>query len=313
MSNNSKFEPARYWRTVGSSYAKDDPLGAICFDGAPSWFNQFLSHNHLACFERGWNAAKLSGKDMHVLDLGCGVGRWSSWLRDRGAEVVGLDISRPMLRAAASAKSRRVQGSVSQVPLQDETFDMAVSVTVLQHVPYEDQERAVAEISRLLHTGGTAFLIENLRAFAPGAHLYPRSLESWTKLLEGEGLKVRVVQGQAYYPLIRLGYRLAGRLPSGRNRMSAADGMKRGATGWRPSFTASWLGRAAGPVMLLARLGIWASYPLERAAMAFLGPRYATNVLLIAEKQPGPSSLMAHRVKRLLAETSNEDIGRQLA
>lgn len=305
MSSNGKFEPARYWRTVGSSYAKDDPLGAICFDGAPSWFNQFLSHSHMACFERGWNAAKLSGKDMRVVDLGCGIGRWSRWLRHKGADVVGVDISRDMLLAAASAKSRRVQGSVSQVPLQDETFDMAVSVTVLQHIPYEDQARAVAEISRLLRTGGTAFLIENLRAFAPGAHLYPRSLESWTTLLEREGLSVRIVQGQAYYPLIRLGYKLVGMLPSGRNKTSAADKMKRGANGRRPSFTASWLGRAAAPVMLLARLGVLASYPLEHASMALLGPRYATNVLIIAEKQPSPSSLMAYRVKRQLAETGS--------
>ncbi len=303
--SNERFEPARYWRTVGSSYAKDDPLGAICFDGAPSWFNQFLSHSHMACFERGWEAAKLNGEDMRVVDLGCGVGRWSRWLRNKGADVVGVDISRDMLRAAAPAKSRRVQGSVSQIPLQDETFDMAVSVTVLQHIPYEDQERAIAEISRLLRTGGTAFLIEIVRAFAPGAHLYPRTLESWTKLLEQEGLKVRIVQGQAYYPLIRLGYKLAKLLPSRGGKISTADEMKEGSAARRPAFTASWLGRAAAPAMLLARLGILASYPLEHAAMRLLGPRYATNVLLIAEKEPSPSNLMAYRVKRQLAETAS--------
>lgn len=308
MSSNGKFEPARYWRTVGSSYAQDDPLAAICFDGAPSWFNKFLSHSHMACFQRGWKEAGLSAEGARVVDLGCGVGRWSRWLRDRGADVVGLDISHDMLRAAANAQSRRVQGSVSQVPLQGDTFDMAVSVTVLQHIPYADQERAVGEISRLLRTGGTAVLIENLRAFAPGAHLYPRSLESWRQLLDHEGLKVRVVQGQAYYPLIRLGYRLAGLLPAGiagklGGRTSAADRMKQGSNGQRPSVTSSWLGRAALPVMLLARLLVLASYPLERASMALLGPRFATNVMLIAEKQPQPSSFMAYRVKRQLAET----------
>lgn len=305
MSSNGKFEPARYWRTVGSSYAEEDPLGAICFDGAPSWFNQFLSHSHMACFERGWQAAELSGNGTTVVDLGCGVGRWSRWLRNKGASVVGVDISRDMLRAAAPAKSRRVQGSVSQVPLRDEMFDLAVSVTVLQHIPYDDQVRAVAEISRLLRTGGTAFLIENLRAFAPGAHLYPRTIESWTTLLEGEGLKVRVVQGQAYYPLIRLGYKVAGMISSRRNKTSPADKMKEGEDSERSTFTASWLGRAPAPAMLLARLGILASYPLEHAAMRLLGPRYATNVLLVAEKQPSPSSLMAHRVKRQLAETGS--------
>lgn len=306
MNGNGKFEPARYWRTVGSSYAHDDPLAAICFDGAPSWFNTFLSHSHMACFERGWKKAGLSAEGARVVDLGCGIGRWSRWLRDRGADVVGVDISRDMLRAAAGAKSRRVQGSVSQVPLQEDTFDVAVSVTVLQHIPYEDQERAVAEISRLVRTGGSAVLIENLRAFAPGAHLYPRTLVSWRQLLEREGLKVRVVQGQAYYPLIRLGYRLASLLPSGmagRRTSSAADHMKQGTNGRRPSFTSSWLGRAALPLMLLARLLVLASYPLEHASMALLGPRFATNVMLVAEKQPQPSSFMAYRVKRQLAET----------
>jgi SAM-dependent methyltransferase len=296
VSSNGKFEPARYWRTVGSSYASDDPLGAI-------WFNKFLSHSHVACFERGWKQAELSVDGLRVVDLGCGVGRWSRLLRERGADVVGVDISRDMLHAAAGAKNRRVQGSVSQVPLRDATFDMAVSVTVLQHIPYDDQEAAVTEIARLLRDGGTAFLIENLRAFAPGAHLYPRSLESWTELLAKNGLRVRVVQGQAYYPLIRLGYKLAGLLPS-RGKGTAADAMKGGSAS-RPSVTASWLGKASAPLMLLARLGILASYPLEHAAMAFLGPRFATNVLLVADKQASPSNVTAFRAKKELAETGS--------
>jgi SAM-dependent methyltransferase len=302
MSDNGQFEPARYWKTVGSSYAKDDPLGAICFDGAPAWFNKFLSDSHMQCFQRGWDAARLQGEGLRVVDLGCGVGRWSRWLRNKGADVVGVDISRDMLVAAAAAKSRRVQASIAQVPLRDETFDMAVSVTVLQHIPYADQEHAVSEMARLLRTGGAAFLLENVRAFAPGAHMYPRTLESWTVLLEREGLRVRIVQGQAYYPLIRLGYKLAKLLPSSRTKGTAADRMKQGQDD-RSGATASWLGRASGPAAVPARLGIMASYPLERASMALLGPRFATNALMIAEKLPTPSSLMAYRVKRQIAGT----------
>ena len=76
-----------------------------------------------------------------VLDVGCGVGRWSRLLAQRGAVVVGVDLSPTMI---AEAQRRAVRdgvlqrcrfevGDLSSLEL-GEQFDFILAVTVLQHI-----------------------------------------------------------------------------------------------------------------------------------------------------------------------------------
>lgn len=71
-----------------------------------------------------------------ILDIATGTGRFSLLLADNGASVVGVDISRAMLRQAR-AKERSVehggdltflQGDASELPFPDDAFDAVVAM-----------------------------------------------------------------------------------------------------------------------------------------------------------------------------------------
>lgn len=98
----------------------------------------------------------VTGKD--VLELGCGGGQWSVWLAQRGANVVGLDLSgRQLAHArrnldAAAADARLVQGSAESLPFRNAAFDLVLS----DHgaMSWGDPDRTVPEVARILRPGG---------------------------------------------------------------------------------------------------------------------------------------------------------------
>jgi ubiquinone/menaquinone biosynthesis C-methylase UbiE len=70
------------------------------------------------------------------LEVACGTGRFTTMLADRGADIVGLDISREMLEqgresAAESGVSASVEflrGDASRLPFPDDHFDSVVAM-----------------------------------------------------------------------------------------------------------------------------------------------------------------------------------------
>ncbi|WP_226012344.1 class I SAM-dependent methyltransferase [Halomicrobium salinisoli] len=71
-----------------------------------------------------------------VLEVACGTGRFTVMLADRGADVVGLDISGPMLhQGREKARSADLAGSVefmrgdaARLPFPDDHFDAVVAM-----------------------------------------------------------------------------------------------------------------------------------------------------------------------------------------
>lgn len=97
-----------------------------------------------------------------ILDVGCGPGFYVAELLEQvGAEgsVVGVDGSPQMLELAAR-RCREYENvafhtaDARALPVQDASFDAAVSVQVLEYV--EDVGAAVAELRRALRPGGRA-------------------------------------------------------------------------------------------------------------------------------------------------------------
>ena len=105
-----------------------------------------------------------------ILDAGSGTGIFTREFLDRGADVVGLDISWAMLRRAAAnneAFSRRmVAADMASLSFADGLFDKTVSVTALEFI--EDEKGAVAELFRVTRPGGIV-VIATLNSLSPWA------------------------------------------------------------------------------------------------------------------------------------------------
>lgn len=103
-----------------------------------------------------------------VLDVGCGVGRWSRLLAARGAIVTGIDLSPTMVaqaqqRAQAEGVAGRCRFQVQDLANLDvgERFDLVLGVTVLQHILDPGALRAaVLRMTAHLQPGGRMILLE---------------------------------------------------------------------------------------------------------------------------------------------------------
>ena len=95
-----------------------------------------------------------------ALDACCGTGRHAAHLAERGWDVLGVDATQEMLEVArAKAPGARFeQGDVLDLPLPDDTVDLAVCSLALTHVP--DLGAAVAEMARVVRPGGTVVLAD---------------------------------------------------------------------------------------------------------------------------------------------------------
>ncbi|WP_231383507.1 class I SAM-dependent methyltransferase [Methylobacter luteus] len=97
-----------------------------------------------------------------VLDVGCGTGTLTLLIKRThpDAEVHGLDVD-PRVLAIARRKAEQVgevivlrQGTATDLPYLDETFDRVFASLMLHHLTREDKRRALAEAFRVLKPGG---------------------------------------------------------------------------------------------------------------------------------------------------------------
>lgn len=130
------------------------------FDEAKNILNDRLVRNEV-------NLGDL--KDKSLLDQGCGGGRYTTaWKLLGVGQCTGLDFSEIGLEDArkrvAQAELTGIdfkQGSVLDMPFEDESFDMVFSNGVLHHT--EDWKKGISEQLRVMRSGGWGwqYLIEN--------------------------------------------------------------------------------------------------------------------------------------------------------
>lgn len=105
-----------------------------------------------------------------ILDAGCGTGVFTKHILEKGATVLGLELSRPMLlQALLKSEARRflpVQGDMRNLPFGDGSFDKAVSVTAIEFI--ENAEVALQEMFRVTKPGGT-IVVATLNSLSPWA------------------------------------------------------------------------------------------------------------------------------------------------
>lgn len=89
-----------------------------------------------------------------TVEIGCGEGRVSRDLKERGHDVVGVDSSPTLVAAARTLDSagEYVVSDAAQLPFHDGAFDLAVAYNSLMDI--DDMVGAVEEASRVLRPGG---------------------------------------------------------------------------------------------------------------------------------------------------------------
>ena len=101
------------------------------------------------------------GSPRTVLELGCGVGRFSRYLAQQGLRVTGVDFS-PVAIARArdrvaqdDARPELLVGDVTHLEALDGPFDASFDVGCFHCLDPRQQRAYVAEVFRLLKPGGT--------------------------------------------------------------------------------------------------------------------------------------------------------------
>ena len=139
---------------------------------------------------------------LHVLDVGCGVGKTDGFLFPRVGTLTGIDVS-PASVARARRENPKVHYEVydgAALPFKDASFDAAFLICVLHHVPPAGRGGTLKEVFRILKPGGILLIFEH-NPFNPltrlavsrcefdrDAQLLPRRLSA--RLLEEAGASV---------------------------------------------------------------------------------------------------------------------------
>jgi len=100
-----------------------------------------------------------------ALDIGCGNGRHAEVLADAADRVLGLDVSRGLLRTARDRRADRgfavdlLQGDAAHLPVRTDRVGLAVYVAALHHLrPRERRIESLDELARVLSPGGRALV-----------------------------------------------------------------------------------------------------------------------------------------------------------
>ncbi|MBP1987945.1 class I SAM-dependent methyltransferase [Halolamina salifodinae] len=140
-------------------------------------------------------------EDRSVLEIACGTGRFTVMLAERGADIVGLDISDAML-AQGRAKAHQagvddhvefMRGDAARLPFPDNHFDTVVAMRFFHLAP--TPRKFMAEMARVskeqvffdtFNDFSTRVLYNRLLPM--GSHLYGR--DEVENLLDSAGLEL---------------------------------------------------------------------------------------------------------------------------
>ena len=118
--------------------------------------NNKMSHQSRIDFQKRVNFPLSELKDKLVLDVGCGMGRFSEIAVSEGANLIGVDLSFSVDVAIKNIGMRNnvnfVQADIFRLPFKEGIFDLVYSFGVLHHTP--DCRGAFTSISKLVKPKG---------------------------------------------------------------------------------------------------------------------------------------------------------------
>jgi len=184
-------------------------LAAVCSYGMPGFYN--------AAIDLGQRLALAPWLDpppgAAVLDVGCGIGRWSRRLARRGAAVTGIDLS-PAMIAEARRRARRegldgrcrfAVSALEELAL-GRRYQLVLGVTVLQHIVEPGRlGRALVRLAAHLGDGGRLVLLEAAprrpRPDCETATFRARTEDEYRERFTAAGLALEALRGVDPVPL----------------------------------------------------------------------------------------------------------------
>lgn len=118
---------------------------------------KMIENSDVKIIERISAHVDLNGKK--VLEVGCGQGRITKLLIEKGAQVTAVDPDKKALQAARKMvpKAKLEVGSGEKLKFKDESFHVVIFTLSLHH---QQCQRALDEADRVLVNGGDLLVIE---------------------------------------------------------------------------------------------------------------------------------------------------------
>jgi ubiquinone/menaquinone biosynthesis C-methylase UbiE len=133
---------------------------SIDFSGLPHSFFTAAKADAL----RELVADRLHGvPDLHMLDVGCGVGEFHPFVRGIVGRICGADVSGASI-AQARIRNPEVQYREyvgATLPYDNAAFDLSIAICVLHHVAPPQWVGFLREMRRVVRPGGLVCLIEH--------------------------------------------------------------------------------------------------------------------------------------------------------
>lgn len=133
-----------------------------------------------------------------VLDAGCGTGRMSRYLAERGCDVEGVDLSPGMIAMARHHHQdlKFTVGSLTDLPYADDYFDGVLLWYSIIHTPPTGQDRIFMEAARVLRPGGHVLVGsqsgDGVRDVAPAYRRFGHEIELIRYLNTADQIAVRI-------------------------------------------------------------------------------------------------------------------------
>ena len=180
-----------------------DGLSNVCFVGAPLWLNRYYAHSQTMVYQKLYSRLPAAGTGKRALEVGCGTGRWCRFLVERGWDTIGIDLQPELIQIN---RARYPNVKFYCTPVQDyraeEPFDLISAVTVVQHIPFDEQEVVFRKLRNMIRTGGHMIMLDSIYYQTP--HVFSHTVKEWQTRVEKVGFSCIATQRYDYTPFLRL-------------------------------------------------------------------------------------------------------------
>ncbi|MFO1425744.1 MAG: class I SAM-dependent methyltransferase [Steroidobacteraceae bacterium] len=152
-------------------YTGDPFAGYVYHYGTNSFYISVMGHNEQDQIHKrvaGLVPLPPDGKVRRILDMGCGIGQYTTALKERfpDAEVWGVEIGAPMVRYAHMRSNRLgiganfMQGLAEDTKFPDGYFDIVVSYILHHELPADITLKVIEEARRVARPGGVYYPLD---------------------------------------------------------------------------------------------------------------------------------------------------------